>query len=117
MMCSHRGNEVVRGGNVRDHRLLTSAATSRNLRDVRLLTSAATSNERRLCSGSGRIGFRMNQNPAVLNADIERRHFFDERRRRCACIRLILVSVPGASYATKHNFALPQRAVLVLAPV
>src|ERR1044071_7516342 len=94
MMCSHRGNEAVRGGKVRD---------------VRLLTSAATSNERRLCSGSGRIGFWMNQNPAVLNSDIERGHFFDEWRRGCACIRLILVSVPGASYATKHNFALPDR--------
>src|SRR5438445_9681436 len=74
-------------------------------------------NQRRLGADTGRIWFRMNQHTAASYPDIERRHLFDKWRRRRACVRRILIPVPGTSDTAENDFALTERAVLMLTDV
>src|SRR2546426_2119916 len=74
-------------------------------------------NQRRLGADTGRIWFRMNQHTAASYPDIERRHLFDKWRRRRACVRRILIPVPGTSDTAENDFALTERAVLMLTDI
>src|SRR6266571_153206 len=71
----------------------------------------------RLGACASRIGFGMHEHPAIPHTHIECRNFLDERRRRRAGVRMILVAVPRTSDAAENNFALAERAVLMLADV
>src|SRR5438552_13045220 len=59
----------------------------------------------------------MHKHPAILHTNVECGNFLDERRRRRTGVRLILIAVPRTGDAAENNFALAERAVLMLADV
>src|SRR6266545_3432313 len=71
----------------------------------------------RLGARASGIGFGMHKYAAILHKQVECGDFLHKRRRRCPCVGLILIAVPRTGDAAKNNFALPKRAVLVLADV
>src|SRR5262245_52079457 len=59
----------------------------------------------------------MNEHPSVPDTHLERRHFLHKRWRRCACVWLILVTMPRTSNAAIDNFSFSKRPVLVLTDI